>query len=334
MGILIVGKNMAENILLEALFGVLASTILTEALTKYLRRVLKKDIPSSIEGLVAYEVKATVLSLTKTRGEATYLRLIYEKAEDIASQFINEMKQQQHKNLDDVRTLLHKSLIDSGVLVSKSDSDELIREVTHALISGLARNYPLFEEIALEEIKKANLQKETAKKLRDGVANLSAGFIVKKRYNIDKIPGIYEKRVFIGGAYDDLPTLRFIEEIVRENGFVPVIAIDFDLPDSMGVHDFDILLLHNCKFAFFELSLAAGQYNEVEWAIRQLNIETVGFCKSRGVEPKDITLQKVSSMVTILFDRAGYPIFTYSNFNELKSHIIDVINKWKKTDTN
>lgn len=232
--------------------------------------------------------------------------------------------------MEDLQKLLHKSLLDSQVPVSKIDSDELVRMVVHALMTGLAKDYPLFERIAIEEINESDLEEKSAQKLKDGVADLRASFYVKHRFNIDKMPGTYDKRVFIGGAYDDLPTLRLIENYVKANGYIPMLAFDFDIPISMDVHSFDILLLHNCKFAIFELSLAAGQYNEVEWAINLLRKETVGLCKSREGESKEKALQKISSMIKALFERGGYPIITYSDFNELKSIIKSILKEWEE----
>lgn len=67
---------------------------------------------------------------------------------------------------------------------------------------------------------------------------------------------------------------------MREFGYEPVIAIDYDPPRGAGgsellnVHNFDILLIHMCRYVIFELSIAAGQCNEVEWSIRFLRKPT------------------------------------------------------------
>jgi len=302
---------------------------LLEALRKYLR-LYQEKVPATSEEFVAYELKAAALQIMKTRQKAPYLKQIIENAERIAPIFIGNMKQTQPRKIEDLQNLLYNSALDLDISLSKQESDELIGEVTYALFNGLTRNYPLFENIALEEINNAKLETETADKLKNNVSSLSSSFTIKRKFNIDSLPGSYAKRVFVGGAYDDMPTLRLIEKLIQDRGFTPVIAYDFDIPVDMDVHDHDILLLHVCHYAIFELSVSAGQYNEVEWSVRLFAKDTRGLCKERGGEGKEKALQKVSSMVTVLFEKAKQPIYTYANFEELESVIDTIVTEWQQ----
>jgi len=81
------------------------------------------------------------------------------------------------------------------------------------------------------------------------------------KYKIDKIPGVLEKRVFIGGNYIFMPIIREIEILVKELGFQPIIAFDFDIPREK-TRDYSLRLLTNCKYAIFEITLAGGQLVE------------------------------------------------------------------------
>ena len=60
-------------------------------------------------------------------------------------------------------------------------------------------------------------------------------YIHNRRAKPDNLPGDGpEQRVFIGGQYDFLPTLRFIEQIVKdiscpEKELVPVTPIDYEI---------------------------------------------------------------------------------------------------------
>jgi hypothetical protein len=51
-----------------------------------------------------------------------------------------------------------------------------------------------------------------------------------KKYSLSRIPGEYEKRVFIGGNYDNISVLREIKKIVSDLGYYPILALEFDVP--------------------------------------------------------------------------------------------------------
>ena len=123
------------------------------------------------------------------------------------------------------------------------------------------------------------------------------------KLKIDEIPGEWEKRVFIGGNYDFLATLRQIADFVREYDFEPIIAYDFDVPN---IHDGDLRLLHNCKYAIFAVSISAGELMELE-RCKDYGTKTLVVYQARE---RDTIPNQVSSMIlTTGFTKAGYVDF-------------------------
>jgi len=86
---------------------------------------------------------------------------------------------------------------------------------------------------------------------------------VRVRRSVNQIPGEWERRVFIGGNYDNMWAIREIERVVQELGYQPIIALDFDIPEDLIRHH-DLMLLHNCKWAIFEVTLGNGHLMEIE----------------------------------------------------------------------
>lgn len=86
---------------------------------------------------------------------------------------------------------------------------------------------------------------------------------MSNKLNIDEMPGEYEKRVFIGGNYNFLVNLRGTKGLVKDFGFQPILAKDFNVPEN-NTHDYDLRLLHNCKYAIFDVTSSAGELMELE----------------------------------------------------------------------
>jgi len=75
-----------------------------------------------------------------------------------------------------------------------------------------------------------------------------------------------EKRVFLGGNYTtQTANLLKMKEIVLRCDYEPVITDDYDIPDDDTRH-YSLLLLHSCKYAIFDVTVAGGQYVEIERA--------------------------------------------------------------------
>lgn len=95
------------------------------------------------------------------------------------------------------------------------------------------------------------------------------------------LPGNFDERVFIGGNYNVAGNLRAIRRYVEQAGFVPIFPLDdYDIPRDQ-IHDWDIRLLHNCKYAIFDVSVPAGELMEIERALT-FKTEPYWYFKSRN----------------------------------------------------
>ncbi len=90
-------------------------------------------------------------------------------------------------------------------------------------------------------------------------------YFPRGRVPLDCLPGTYNNRVFIGGNYDLISSLRDIKAAVYKlnSGFVPILPIDdFQIPQAQ-IYEWDLRLLHNCRYAIFEVTLPAGELFEI-----------------------------------------------------------------------
>jgi hypothetical protein len=75
----------------------------------------------------------------------------------------------------------------------------------------------------------------------------------------------WSKRVFIGGNYSaNFGSLLKIKQVVLRKGLEPVVADDYVRPEEQTNHDFCLMLLHTCKYAIFDVTMAGGQLIEIE----------------------------------------------------------------------
>jgi biotin operon repressor len=86
---------------------------------------------------------------------------------------------------------------------------------------------------------------------------------LKTKYSLDNPPGTREKRVYVGGNYDFMATIRELMKCVKECGFEPIMAYDFDVPKDK-IHEYDLKLLSKCKRALFEVSSSNGYHYEID----------------------------------------------------------------------
>lgn len=132
----------------------------------------------------------------------------------------------------------------------------------------------------------------------------------------ESLPGARARRVFVGGHYDFLPTLREIARFVEEvsppgDPFYPVIPIDHDIPVEETM-DRDLEILARCAYAIFDLSDLGGQLVEMQEARqKQTSIRTllVYPVRKRRNEPE-------RGRRTVL--SFGLPHFGYTTPYELK----------------
>ena len=63
------------------------------------------------------------------------------------------------------------------------------------------------------------------------------------------------KRVFLGGAFNNILYLKQIENVVNELGYYAVFADNFEKPLGMEDDEFTRALLKRSRFALFEISV-------------------------------------------------------------------------------
>ena len=127
---------------------------------------------------------------------------------------------------------------------------------------------------------------------------------------IDPLPGTWDKRVFIGGDYDHLSTLRDIQEAVIASGFEPIIPFYFMVPEKL-IHHHDLMLLHCCRLGIFEATLPAGQLMEIERA-KDYDVKTILFIADRDGPPHSLSM---------MIQTAGHTIELYKDTPDLKQKV-------------
>lgn len=139
----------------------------------------------------------------------------------------------------------------------------------------------------------------------------------KKKLNPERLEGDHRnERVFIGGQYDFMPTLRVIAQFVREistqeKKLVPILPIDYEIEEEETMAR-DLEILNRCRYAIFDLSDLGAQLVEMQEADqkrRSTDSLIVYPVRERKNEPER------GRRTVISF---GLPHFGYSNFNELK----------------
>lgn len=139
---------------------------------------------------------------------------------------------------------------------------------------------------------------------------------LNRRISPEHLPGERSQRVFIGGHYDFMPTLRLIDQFISsiscpEKRLVPIIPLDYDIEVEETI-DWDIEILERCAYAIFDLSDLGAQLVEMQCAKqRHTRTETllVYPVRERVNEPQ-------RGRRTVL--SFGLPHFGYMTFDELR----------------
>lgn len=131
-------------------------------------------------------------------------------------------------------------------------------------------------------------------------------------------PGEFEvpwaERVFIGGSYQShIADLAEIAHEVRRFGWTPVLVWDYSIPAGF-VHHHSLMLLHECRWAIFEVTAAGGQFMELE-RCRDYMIEPLVVHQGRGGHGR------ISSMVGDLLARLGITPRSYSDTAGLRAEV-------------
>lgn len=151
------------------------------------------------------------------------------------------------------------------------------------------------------------------KALKDRINLLEKSPFVVRKYSINSPPGQWNKRVFIGGNYGSktVGNLYEIKNLVVKKGYFPIIALEFTDKEP-PIHDHSLLLLHNCKYAIFDVTKDSGYLMEVERTLDYRTETLLVYQKVDGVE------DRMSAMIRSL----GKELKPFSNTEEL-SKLID-----------
>jgi hypothetical protein len=108
------------------------------------------------------------------------------------------------------------------------------------------------------------------------------------------------------GNYDNVSILRMISEIISDLGYQLILALEFDVPPSQ-VHDYDLLLLHNCRYAIFEITMPNGHLMELERA-KEYVVQTLAVYQARD-ESRKPPPTVTSMILPMKIPKYGYLVF-------------------------
>lgn len=143
-----------------------------------------------------------------------------------------------------------------------------------------------------------------------------------EKFDISDIPGKMEERVFVGGNYTYLSLLRSIRNWIKQAGFTPILADDFDVPKNK-INEYDQILVHNSKYALFEITTDAGHLPEIERAAKDYSKLVLCVYQVRNESDRSPPPQ-VSKMLTTLPDLS---MFGYVTVEELEAFLVRVFRK-------
>jgi hypothetical protein len=140
------------------------------------------------------------------------------------------------------------------------------------------------------------------------------GFVpdIRLKYSVDAVPGRIETRVFIGGNYVLMPILREIAKAVKNVGFQPIIAYDFDIPKEK-TRDYSLRLLYQCRYAIFESTLSDGNLIEVARASGFDEIQFLQIYMAMDIR------RKPPKTMSVMLWQSKPPPQAYVSIDELRS---------------
>lgn len=101
--------------------------------------------------------------------------------------------------------------------------------------------------------------------------------------------------------------------MVEELGYQPIIALDFDIP-ATEIRRYDLILLHNCKYAIFEVTFGNGHIIEIDRA-RDYEVQTLLVYQVRDEK------RQPPPGATQMILTSAFPKFGYKTFDELRSYL-------------
>lgn len=122
----------------------------------------------------------------------------------------------------------------------------------------------------------------------------------------------WDRRVFVGGSYKgQLLEINEIAATIRSRSFDPVVEFEFEIAPEQ-IHHHALMLLHECRWAVFDVTTEAGQLMELE--------------RTRDYQIRPLVVQQgtsqhgsMSAMVETLLARLGQPASRYSRMDELRN---------------
>jgi hypothetical protein len=125
-----------------------------------------------------------------------------------------------------------------------------------------------------------------------------------------------ERCCFVGGNYyAGGPNLEPIRHIVSDEGFEPIMPLDFEIAET-DVHHRSLLLLHLCRKAIFEVTSPAGQLMELER------------CRDYDIEPllvRNVLRDQDPHVSQMISSMAGVKVEPYTTPEELRPLIHDYL---------
>lgn len=109
--------------------------------------------------------------------------------------------------------------------------------------------------------------------------------------------------------------MNWLKSLVEKACYEPILAIEFKREGSMSIHEHALLLLHNCKYAVFDVSTKGGHLMEIERAFYDYKKEGIFIC-----------FENAFSTLSGMLDDLKPKLFSFKDFNELKQ-IINVFFK-------
>jgi len=142
---------------------------------------------------------------------------------------------------------------------------------------------------------------------------------LRSRCSFENLPGTERTRVFIGGNYDHMATIRELARFVEDMNLHPIVCYDFDVPKDK-IYEYDLKLLHRCERAIFEVTAPDGHHYEIQKGL-EYNVRVFVLYQVR--DEKRTPPPTITSMLTSFNIQGVKPkSFGYMNFQEAKRQVV------------
>lgn len=136
------------------------------------------------------------------------------------------------------------------------------------------------------------------------------------------IPSVFEKRVFIGGAYQG-PTAHWLDDIrdsIIACRHTPIMARDYQIPQKY-LRYYIKVLIQNCKLVILELSQYSGAVVELEFLEKNPK-PTLCLWNSEECDFPDITQVSTTNPLFVQNNRK------YANRDDIRRFVREFIMAW------